>query len=89
MAKEIQMNPQMNQPRVDLRNTTMVQSEDGNVIFTEGFILRKVSKILTGTNEDALIPIPIIVDYKTGKPLFDMIPMEIREEYKEWFKDNE
>jgi hypothetical protein len=90
MAKEIKMNPNnLGQPRVDIKNTTMVKSEDGNLVFSEGFLLRKASKILTGTSEDALVPIPVVYDVKTGKPLLDMLPFEIKQEYIDFYTEQE
>lgn len=94
MAKEIKMGgskvdaPQ--QPRVDISNTTMVMSEDGNLVFGEGFLLRKVSKFLIGAEEDGIIPIPVLYDVKTGKPLWDSvnIPDDIKQEYKEFYESN-
>ena len=52
-----QQAPQMN---IDLKNTTPVLSEDGNQLFSEGVILRKVSKFVTGTAEDGIMPIPVL-----------------------------
>jgi len=72
--------PQLN---VDLKSSTPLTSNDGNHIFAEGFILRKVSKFLAGTPKDAVIPIPIFYDVVTGKILLEMLPPELREEYKE------
>lgn len=94
MAKEIKMGgskvdaPQ--QPRVDISNTTMVMSEDGNLVFGEGLLLRKVSKFLIGAEEDGIIPIPVVYDVKTGKPLWDLvnIPDDIKQEYKEFYESN-
>lgn len=94
MAKEIKMGgnkvdaPQ--QPRVDISNTTMVMSEDGNLVFGEGFLLRKVSKFLIGAEEDGIIPVPVVYDVKTGKPLWDLvnIPDDIKQEYKEFYESN-
>ena len=44
-------------------------------------ILRKVSKFIAGTSEDAIMPIPVFYDVKTGKVLVEMLPKELREEY--------
>ena len=43
-------------------------------------ILRKVSKFVTGTSEDAIVPIPVFYDAETGTILEDTIPKELREE---------
>lgn len=81
------MENQIQQPKIDLKQTTAMLSEDGNMLFAEGTILRKVSKFLIGSNEDAIVPIPCMYDVKTGKPLFDMLPLDIREEVKEFYKN--
>jgi hypothetical protein len=75
--------PQMN---VDIKQTVPVQSEDGNQIFQEAIVLRKASKFLVGTSEDAIIPIPVFIDMKTGKILTELMPKELREEYEEYNK---
>lgn len=74
------MNP--NQQKVDLKATTPFISEDGNHVFSEGIILRKISKFLAGTAEDGLIPIPVFIDNKTGKIATELLPKEIRAEYE-------
>jgi hypothetical protein len=52
-------------------------------------VLRKVSKFVAGTKEDAIIPIPVFVDYKTGKILTELMPKELRDEYQEIYdKEN-
>jgi len=66
---------------IDIKATTPIVSEDGNHVFTEGFLLRRVSKFLAGTAEDGIIPISCFVDAKTGKVLVELLPKELREEY--------
>ena len=66
---------------VDIKASTPVTSPDGNHIFAEGVIIRKVSKFVAGTAEDAIIPIPCFYDVKTGKILVDLLPKDIRDEY--------
>jgi hypothetical protein len=46
-------------------------------------VLRKASKFLTGTDVDSLIPIPVLCDIKTNKICLDMLPKEIRNDYKD------
>ena len=80
------MNKQENtlpQVPVDITNTSKVESPDGNVVFNEGFILRKVSKFVTGQSEDGVIPIPVFYDVQTGKVLVETLPKELREDYEE------
>ena len=70
--------PQMN---IDLKNTTPIISEEGNQIFAEGVILRKVSKFVSGTAEDAIMPIPVFYDVVTGKVVTETLPKDIRDEF--------
>ena len=74
-----------NQPKLnlDLKTTTSVETQEGNKIFQQGFLLRKVSKFLVGGEEDALIPIPIYYDPITNKIVGATLPLELREEYKD------
>ena len=78
--------PQDLKVNIDLKTTSPVTSESGNHVFTEGFVLRKVSKFLTGTTEDGVIPVPCFYDVKTGEILLDTLPKELREEYAEYQK---
>ena len=70
--------PQMN---LDLSKTTAIDTPSGGKIWQQGMILRKVSKFITGTSEDAIVPIPTFYDPETGKILEDTLPKELREEY--------
>jgi hypothetical protein len=67
---------------VDIKQSTPMESAEGNQVFQEAVVLRKLSKFLAGTSEDAVIPIPVFIDVKTGKILIDMLPKELREEYE-------
>lgn len=67
---------------VDIKQSTPMSSAEGNQVFQEAVVLRKLSKFLAGTSEDAVIPIPVFIDVKTGKILIDMLPKELREEYE-------
>jgi hypothetical protein len=73
------------QPKIDLKSTTGITDDKGNpMIFQEAFILRKVSKFLLPQSDvDGIIPIPVMVEINSGKLLLEMIPKEIRDEYKE------
>ena len=75
------MNQQQPQVNIDLKNTTPVISEDGNQIFAEGVILRKVSKFVSGTAEDGIMPIPVFYDVVTGKVVTETLPRDIRDEF--------
>ena len=66
---------------IDLKNTQPVVSENGNQVFAEGVLLRKVSRFVTGTSEDGIIPVMCFYDVKTGKVLTELLPKELREEF--------
>ena len=67
---------------VDIKQSTPMSSAEGNQIFQEAVVLRKLSKFLAGTSEDAVIPIPVFIDVVSGKILIDMLPKELRTEYE-------
>ena len=70
--------PQMN---LDLSKTTAIDTPSGGKIWKQGMIVRKVSKFVAGTAEDAIVPIPVFYDPETDKILEDTLPKELREEY--------
>lgn len=74
---------QQAQLNIDLKNTTSIETPDGNKVFQQGVLLRKVSKFVVGASEDAVMPIPVFYDSQTGKILESTIPAELRDEYKE------
>ena len=75
--------PEAQMPPIDLKNTTEVKNFDGGSVFQQGVLLRKVSKFVTGSDEDALLPIPVFFDPTTKKILKDSIPRDLREELKD------
>ena len=74
-AQQIQMN-------IDLKNTEKVEV-DGKVLVQEGFILRKISKFVTGQSEDGIMPIPVFYDITTGKILKETLPKDLQDDYKD------
>jgi hypothetical protein len=74
------MEQQVQQPQIDLKNTQAVKTSEGTSVFLQGVILRKVSKFVTGTQEDAMMPIPVFYEASTGKILTDSVPKDLREE---------
>ncbi len=77
------MNPTQQAPQIDLKNSTAIKNFDGGSLFKQGVILRTVSKFITGTSEDALLPIPVFYDPSTKKILTGSVPAELREELKD------
>jgi len=66
---------------IDIKNTRPVLSPEGNAVFQEGVILRKVSRFVTGTSEDGIIPVPVFFDVVTGKVLVELLPKELKDEF--------
>ena len=77
------MSEQLKQPnlQVDLKNTTAFEDENWNKIFQQGFLLRKVSKFVAGTSEDAVMPIPVFYEPSTGKIVGLTLHPDLKEEY--------
>ena len=76
----MEQQPQMS---IDFTTTTSVEGFDGNLLFGQAFILRKISRFTIGSSEDALIPIPVFYDLETKRIILDSLPPEIREDYKD------
>jgi len=76
----MQKQPEMN---IDFTTTTPVEGFDGGQLFGQAFVLRKISKFIIGSNEDALIPIPVFYDLESKKIIKDSLPPELREEYSD------
>jgi len=79
----MQQTQQPQGPPIDLKNTTEVKNADGGSIFQQGVILRTVSKFVTGTEEDALLPIPVFFDPSTKKIHKASVPADLRDELKD------
>ena len=77
------MEQPVQQPKIDLNNTTALKNGKKGDLFKQKFIIRKVSRFVTGTDNDAMLPIPVFVCAKTGKIVGDGLPPELREEYKD------
>jgi hypothetical protein len=73
-------NPQQPQLNIDLKSTTGIKNSEGNSLFQSGVILRKISKFIAGTENDAIMPIPVFFDPTNNKILGEGLPPELREE---------
>ena len=65
---------------VDFGKSEAILNSSGDHIWHQGVILRKVSKFITGMADDAIVPMSVFYDPKTGEILLDVIPHELREE---------
>tara|TARA_Y100000401_G_scaffold57786_1_gene45756 strand:+ start:195 stop:440 length:246 start_codon:yes stop_codon:yes gene_type:complete len=76
-------NQNPNVPPVNLNDTTAIKTPGGKHIWQSGVILRQISKFIAGTEDDAVLPIPVFFDPETGKILSNGLPKELREEFKD------
>jgi uncharacterized Zn finger protein len=60
------------------KTTGMSCDECGNEVFQEGVLLRKASRFLTGTAQDAMIPIQVFACSKCGHVNEEFLPMQLR-----------
>jgi uncharacterized Zn finger protein len=68
--KELNMN-------VSLKDTTPIICEEcGHSVFQEGVLLRKISRFVTGTSQDALMPIPVFSCSKCGHVNEEFMPKD-------------
>ena len=68
--KELNMN-------VALKDTTAIACEEcGHSVFQEGVLLRKISRFVTGTSQDALMPIPVFSCSKCGHVNSEFMPKD-------------
>ena len=78
-------------PQVDveqaLKLSTPLVSASGNQVFGQGIIFRKVSKFVVAQDKDAIIPIDVFYDLKTGEILTEMLPIQLRAEYETYNKN--
>ena len=76
-------NNPVGQPNVKLEDTTSFTTPEGNKIFQQGVLIRSVSKFVAGTDEDAVMPIPVFFCPDSKKLVGLTLPPEIRDEYKD------
>jgi uncharacterized Zn finger protein len=71
-----QQSPKLN---VSLNKTVAFECDEcQNQVFIQGVLLRKASKFLTGTTQDAVVPIPIFACSKCGTVNQEFIPKELQ-----------
>lgn len=63
---------------ISLDKTTAVSCVCESETFTEGVMLRKASRFITGTAQDALIPIPVFICSKCGEVLEETLPTQLK-----------
>lgn len=60
------------------KTSAMACEKCENEVFIEGVLLRKASRFVTGTAQDALIPIPVFTCSKCGHINEEFLPMQLR-----------
>jgi uncharacterized Zn finger protein len=60
------------------KTTGMSCDECGNEVFQEGVMLRKASRFITGTAQDAMIPIQVFACNKCGHVNEEFLPLQLR-----------
>lgn len=65
-------------------NMSLDQTEEikcekcGGRVFTQGFMMRKVSELMTGTGKPGILPIPIFVCDECGHVNKEFLPEELK-----------
>lgn len=68
------------EPKIDLTKSTAVTCQScGDQVFSSATIFRKISKIITGTPKDAMIPIEVFVCMSCGTLVEELLPPELKE----------
>lgn len=72
----------MQQPNISLDKTTGLTCDNcNNNTFIPTFMLRKASRFVTGTNQDALIPINVFSCTKCNHVNTEFLPIQLKQEY--------
>jgi hypothetical protein len=71
----------MQAPNIDLSQAKdMVCEKCGGDTFASGFKFKKISRLLTGTPQDAVIPIELYLCVECGEVLEELLPKEARKQ---------
>jgi hypothetical protein len=66
------------QPQVDLKQTTAVRCKCDHEYFSQSFMMRRVSSILTGNGKPGFVPIPVFTCNSCGTVIPEMLPPELK-----------
>ena len=64
---------------MNLNDARNMDCECGNNTFMPGFRFKKMSKLITGQAQDAIIPIEMYLCTQCGKALQELLPLELRD----------
>ena len=65
------------------KTSGVVCDECSGEVFTDGVMLRKASRFITGTAQDALIPIQVFTCSKCGNVNEEFLPSQLRNKSEE------
>lgn len=66
----------------EIKDTQPMYCENcNNGVFQQGIIFRKVSRLVAGTDKDALVPINVPYCINCNTPVSELLPPDIREDY--------
>jgi DNA-directed RNA polymerase subunit M/transcription elongation factor TFIIS len=72
------------QQRLDINQTTPVECEKcKGQVFKEVTLIRKVSRFITNTPQDTMIPIPVFACHKCDHVNDEFLPPQLRSDYIE------
>ena len=63
---------------MNLNDARNMDCECGNNTFMPGFRFKKMSKLITGQAQDAIIPIEVYLCTQCGEALQELLPLELR-----------
>lgn len=73
------MSQQLTNLNISLDKTTgMACDKCENEVFIEGVLLRKASRFITGTSQDALIPLSVFSCSKCGHVNEEFLPLQLK-----------
>lgn len=83
MAKIIGMNDGGNvppqQPKIDFSKATEMKCQEcGGTVFIQGTKFLKISKIVTGTPNDAIIPVELYLCGDCGEIVEELLPEQLK-----------
>lgn len=72
-------NPQPNKPQIDFSKATEMQCQNcGGTVFIPANKFLKVSKLVTGTPQDAIIPVELYLCGDCGEIIEELLPEQLK-----------
>lgn len=74
---------QQSQPQIDITSSTPLRcTHCGDTTFLPAVKIRKISRLLTGTPKDAVIPVDVFLCANCGELCEELLPTELREMFR-------